>query len=358
MGLGRFVYTPILPLMAAQTAMSAQSTAVVATMNYLGYFVGALALAVLPGWSRRPGLLRGAIIALVASEVLMIVAVDVALWSAARLIAGLASAFVFVYCAGSVAGTRSAATAFAGVGVGIAVSGLLVVGLAPLLSWRGLWLLAAAATALLGALAWRVPPGHAEPPAVERGGRVGVAGWALGISYFLEGVGYIVLGTFLVAAIAVGGREWEGPAAWVLVGLAAAGSPALWSALRRRWSAESLLVAALALQVVSAVLPAAVPGPIAAGVSAVLFGGTFIAVVMLSMQVGVDLGIPRAAAVLTAGYGIGQIIGPLLVAPLLSDGYGGAFLLAGAVLLLAAGFAEAVRRRRPLPVSPAAGRAP
>ena len=59
----------------------------------------------------------------------MVLAVNVPLWSGVRLIAGLASAVVFVYCAGAVSGTAAAGVAFCGVGVGIAVSGVLVVAL-------------------------------------------------------------------------------------------------------------------------------------------------------------------------------------------------------------------------------------
>ncbi|WP_415849207.1 YbfB/YjiJ family MFS transporter, partial [Tsukamurella ocularis] len=184
-------------------------------------------------------------------------------------------------------------------------------------------------------------PDGAAPP------RPGVAGWALGISYFLEGLGYIVLGTFLVAAVAVGGRPWEGPTTWVIVGLAAAVSPLIWARLRRYRSAESLLVIALLLQVVSAALPALVRGPAAAAVSAVLFGGTFIGAVMLSMEAGARIGIPRSAAVLTAGYGVGQILGPLVVAPMLGDGYDAAFLTAGGVLVAAAALAAVARWTAP-----------
>lgn len=349
MGLGRFVYTPILPLMQEQTGISPGSTAVVATFNYLGYFLGALALAIRPRLARNRGLLRASLLALVASEAAMVLAVSVPLWSGVRLIAGLASAVVFVYCAGAVAGTAAAGVAFCGVGVGIAASGVLVVGLGEVVGWRALWWVAAVVTALFGLCAWRLRPGRA-PSAVPDGAapsRPGTAGWALGISYFLEGLGYIVLGTFLVAAVAVGGRPWEGPAAWVIVGLAAAVSPLIWARLRRYRSAESLLVIALLLQVVSAVLPALVRGPAAAAVSAVLFGGTFIGAVMLSMEAGARIGIPRSAAVLTAGYGVGQIVGPLVVAPMLGDGYDAAFLTAGGVLVASAALAAVARWTAP-----------
>ena len=66
------------------------------------------------------------------------------------------------------------------------------------------------------------PPAAGSPPCSPR--------------YTLEGVGYIVAGTFLVAAIEQSSPGWIGSGAWVLVGLAAVPSSALWAWLGRRWS--------------------------------------------------------------------------------------------------------------------------
>lgn len=127
-------------------------------------------------------------------------------------------------------------------------------------------------------------------------------------------------------------------------------SPAVWAAARRRATAEMLLALALFAQAISALLPALVGGTVAAAVAAVLFGGTFMGIAMLAMISGADLGIPRSAAVLTAGYGLGQIIGPVAVAPLLGDGYRPAFVCAAIVLTVAALLAGSIRRRSPSPV--------
>ena len=350
MGLGRFVYTPLLPLMETQAGVAPSATAVVATMNYLGYFIGAVALSIRPAWATRRGLYRCAIATLVVSELAMVLAVDVGLWSSARLLAGIASAVVFIYSATAILGRASPGVAYAGVGTGIACSGLLVVALEGRLDWAQLWVAAAAITAAFGALAWGLPPAPwrgvvaqvSDAPAPTR--RSWRSSWVLlGLSYSLEGVGYIILGTFLVAAVSSGGPRWSGPAAWVVVGLAAAVSPALWSMAQRRFDTLRLLTVALVLQAISALLPALVPGTPAAMVSAILFGGTFMGIVMLAMAAGVRLGIPRSAAVLTAGYGLGQIVGPVAVAPLLAGGYDSAFIVAAAVLAVAAALARAVR---------------
>ncbi|QBJ98651.1 YbfB/YjiJ family MFS transporter [Rhodococcus sp. ABRD24] len=348
MGVGRFVYTPLLPLMQEQTGVSHSDTALIATANYLGYFLGAIALALLPSGARSRVLFRSSILALIASELVMITGTDVRLWLAARVVAGIASAAVFVYCATAVVGHPSAGVTFTGVGVGIATSGILVVALGPIVSWNMLWAAAAAITAGYAAIAWSLPPG-APPPLHQNSSGIRASPsarwWTLGTSYFLEGLGYIILGTFLVAAVSTGGADWTGPAAWVVVGFAAIPSPLLWAKALRRWSAESLLAVALALQAFSALLPALVAGPAAALLAAVLFGGTFMGITLLAMDSALGLGIPRAAAALTAVYGLGQILGPLAVAPMLGDGFRAAFVCAAIVLVVAALLASATRRR-------------
>ncbi len=378
MGVGRFVYTPLLPLMQEQAHVSSSATAFVATANYLGYFLGAVAMIARPGWAHSRTVFRVSLAVLVASELAMIAAVDVPLWSAARLVAGVASAAVFVYSANALASRPFPGLGYAGVGVGIAVSGLAVTVLQGVLGWEPLWLVAAGLGAAFAAGAWGLAPGErAGGPAEPSGGSAEPPGpadpgpeepapagdsdvtvrielpaprarnaWLLAAGYFLEGLGYIILGTFLVAAVSADGPEWTGPASWVLVGAAAAPSTALWALARRRYRTETLLAAALVLQVASALLPALVGGTAAAAVAAVLFGGTFMGIAMLAMTAGVEMGVPRAAAVLTAGYAVGQILGPLVVTPLLEGGYDAAFVTAAAVLAVAAVLIAGIRRGR------------
>jgi MFS family permease len=175
---------------------------------------------------------------------------------------------------------------------------------------------------------------------------------ALFIAYSLEGIGYIIAGTFLVAAIDQSAPRWAGTGAWVLAGLAALPSSALWAWLSRVWSRPTLLAAALLIQAVGIALPALVGGIGPALVSAAAFGATFVGISTLTLATGAHLGTPRAVAILTTGYSVGQIAGPLLVTPLLHNGYHEALLIAGAILLLAATTAGIARRRFPHHLGP------
>ncbi|WP_431968357.1 YbfB/YjiJ family MFS transporter [Actinacidiphila sp. bgisy160] len=354
MGVGRFVYTPILPLMHAQARLTAGAGAHLATANYIGYLAGALAGTFLPRLTRSAAVLRGSLLLLVASLAAMPLSQSTEVWLVLRLVAGAVSATVFVIAVSALLGRLREHPAhltgwgLGGVGAGIALSGLLVLVLRGFAGWRAAWWASAALAALLSVAAWTMrteaapaaPPGARRQTAAPRTHR-----WfgALFASYTLEGVGYIIAGTFLVAAIDQGSPGRLGTGAWVLAGLAAVPSAALWAWLGRRWSRPDVLLAALVVQAVGIALPALVAGPAAALASAFLFGATFIGVSTVALAAGTHLRFPRAVALLTAGYSVGQILGPLAVAPLLRHGYQQALVLAALVVLAAAAAAFVLR---------------
>ncbi|WP_369191147.1 YbfB/YjiJ family MFS transporter [Streptomyces sp. R08] len=356
MGVGRFVYTPILPLMHTQAGLSTAAGAHLATANYVGYLLGALAGTLLPALVRSRTVLRGSFVLLTGTLAAMPATHSTTVWIALRLLAGVASALIFVVAVSSLLGhlrnhpPHMPGWGFGGVGAGIALSGLLVLAVRSVADWQVAWWSSAALAAALATAAWNLRPEAPPAPSTDAPDKV-VDPWfgALFAGYTLEGVGYIVAGTFLVAAIGQSSPGWIGSGAWVLVGLAAVPSSALWARLGRRWSRPGLLCGALVIQAVGIALPALVGGVAAALVSAVLFGATFIGVSTLALAAGAELQFPRSVALLTAGYSVGQILGPLAVAPLLHDGYRPALLLAAAVVLAAAVAAAVLRLGFPRP---------
>ena len=358
MGLGRFAYTPILPLMHAQAGLSVPFGSALATANYGGYLAGALLGIAAPGLIRSVLVLRAGMIVLVGTLVLMAATENHAAWFALRLTAGAASALVFMIAVTAMLARLRAHTqhligwGFGGVGAGIALSGAVVLARRATPDWRTAWVSCAALAFILMVFAWPLRPGPpGAPTALQRHGDLpSTHRWfaALLSSYSLEGVGYIIAGTFLVAAINENSPAWVGSGAWVLVGLAALPAPALWARLSRRWARPTLLLAALLIQAAGIALPALAPGAGPALLSAVLFGGTFLGIASLALALGAHLQFPRAVAVLTTGYSTGQILGPLVVTPLLrsasqGSGYRVALLVSAAVVLAAAVAAATLR---------------
>lgn len=357
MGIGRFVYTPILPLMHAQAGLSAQYGSTLASANYVGYLVGALAGIFAPALVRSALALRISLGVLVATLALMGFTERHVGWFALRLAAGAASALVFVIAVSALlTGLHRQAShlvgwGFGGVGAGIALSGVTVLVVGTVSTWRVVWVACSVLALALSVPAWSLRP---EPPAAatsmrQHGDLPSIRRWfaALLSSYFLEGIGYIIAGTFLVAAINQNSAGWVGSSAWVLVGLAALPACVVWARAGQRWSRPTLLFTALVIQAVGIALPALVGGIAVALMSSVLFGATFLGIGLLALGLGAHLQFPRAVALLTAGYSIGQILGPVVVTPLLRSGYHSALLVGAAVVLAAAGAAAALRVRFP-----------
>jgi MFS family permease len=166
-GIGRFVYTPILPVMIETLHLSKSQAGLIASTNLLGYLIGALLVATprLPG-SRRSWLLGSLGVSAVTTGTMGLV-FSIPAFLALRFIGGAASAFVLVLASAlvldrlaAVRRSHLAQVHFAGVGTGIAASALIVSGLlAAGCGWRVLWYaVGAAALGALAVVAWLMPP--------------------------------------------------------------------------------------------------------------------------------------------------------------------------------------------------------
>ena len=97
-GIGRFVYTPILPPMVEAVPLTKSAAGLIASANFVGYLAGAL----LASWPGLPGTRRFWLILGLATNALCLVAMglthSLALFLALRLAAGVASVVaVLVY---------------------------------------------------------------------------------------------------------------------------------------------------------------------------------------------------------------------------------------------------------------------
>lgn len=359
MGIGRFVYTPILPRMIEDLGMTKSTAGALASANFAGYLAGALfaATPLLRG-ARRQWMLAGLAGSAVTTGAMTFVS-SIAAFAALRFAGGVASAFVLVFASALVLDRLSAAgrfdlTAvhFAGVGTGIAASAALV---STILAWGGGWRGSWLASGLVSLLAFAgtaclIPDRPeqeetARPPGTMRGRQLTLFATAYG----LFGFGYVITATFLVALVRGSQtlRSLE-PFVWIVVGLAAIPSVAFWTALAERTGIARAF--ALACLTQAAGVAASVLWIVPAGVfcAGLLLGGTIMGLTSLGLIGGRRLatGDPRGTlAVMTAVFGIGQIVGPAFGGAL-SDATGSFLLpsMAAAAALVAGAFLATAAR--------------
>jgi predicted MFS family arabinose efflux permease len=313
MGIGRFAFTPLLPPMQAEVQFSDASAGLLASFNLFGYLAGALLGGQIPH-GRREAAYRLALALAVLADLLMAAPLGVAGWSAVRAAAGVSSGIIFVLATAFVIEHRGTlALHFTGVGIGIILSGL-IAALVP--AWQTAWLVLAALSFLLALPAGRLTGvallGHHQH-ARRRLAWNRTFFWLIA-AYSLEGLGYIVSGTFLVAILhSLPETARLGPLAWMFVGVGAIPAASIWGRLARRLGDWNTLAFAYATQAVAIVLPFA--GAAATLVAAVLFGATFVGITAMSLPLAARLRpaqAGQAVALLTIAYGIGQAIGPPL----------------------------------------------
>jgi MFS family permease len=328
MGFGRFVYTPILPGMIAGIPLSAADAGTIAAGNFAGYLLGAIASAY--GWAegRERSIALAGILASAVLLALMGLTTSVAAFTVIRFLAGLASALAMLFTSSIVmlhAARRPTIGMlhFGGVGVGIALSSVLVLLVNAVsgdaaLGWRFDWF--ASAFVVLGVFLFvqrHLPKpttdtqAVAEPPFVWRLPLVLTV-----LSYGLYGFGYVITATFLVAIARMGNT---GPIvefmAWFVAGCTAAVSLFAWNPIVRRIGLGGAYLAAivvLLVGVIASVELSPVAGTLTGGF---LLGATFMVITAFGLQLGrrfAPQSPRRAIAIVTAAFGTGQIIGPLV----------------------------------------------
>ena len=353
MGVGRFAFTPLFPLMVRDGLLDGHAGAMLAAANYLGYLVGALAAA-------RVRLGSAALLALgLVGTVVITAAVGLStslpVWVLLRFLAGVMSAWSLVAASAwglgwlAVLGRAGlAGIAFAGVGLGIAGAGMFCLvaggrGVPSTSMWIDLAGLAALAALLplavsrrLGAPPVPAPPSRAgapAPAAARTGGLV--------VCYTLYGFGYILPATYLPA---LARQLVDDPhvfgLAWPLFGAAGAVSTVLLSWRLGRAHRLATWAVCHGIMALGVLLPAVWTSLASVSIAALLVGGTFMVITLVGMQEARARAAGQATQVLgrmTAGFAFGQLVGPLVSAGIGHLGFGEAGALRLALGLSAAG---------------------
>ncbi len=351
MGIGRFAFTPVWPLMAQEAGLSLSQGSWLASANYAGYLLGALAAVAWP-IRRLRGTLAASLLAVALLTLAMPLWHNVAVWCALRLAAGYASASAFICVAawravpeGDPRDAQASAVTYAGVGAGIALTGLACLALmAQGASADTTWIALGGLALALSAIAWPSLSRQAAPARAAGAAAAPAAPLPRGIPrlalhYGVFGVGYIIPATFLPA---MAKEIIPDPAifgwAWPLFGLAAAASCLLVPRLARGRDSVQVWRAAQALMALGMVAVALWHHIAAVILAALLVGGTFMVITQAGMLAARRLAgasAPRAAALMTAAFAAGQILGPLLASWAARWGAGLPQVLAASAALLA-----------------------
>jgi MFS family permease len=385
MGIGRFAFTPLLPMMLAEQSVDLTGASLLASANYLGYLLGAVACTFQPwiwkrlGWSSTvngPKLVRGGLIATVLLTLGMALHVP-GIWVLLRFAAGVASAVVFLYTSGfcleqlARRGVPSmGALIYVGPGLGIVASGLAATALVQMHSPASAgWLTFGVLAAVLMAAVWGVfdarrgiaapaaPAGSAAQvvaPAQAGAGEMGL----LTVAYGLAGIGYIITATFLpvIARQALPGSHWL-DLFWPLFGLGVMLGAIGASRLSPHGDLRVRLAVCYLVQAVGVCASLVSPTLVGFAAGSLLLGLPFTAITFFAMQEARRVRPLQATSfmgLLTASYGLGQIVGPPLAAWLVArsanaaQGFNTSLWIATGLLVAGAALYFFIARQHPV----------
>ena len=326
MGMGRFALTPQLPHMIAEGQITLTQASLLAAANFLGYLLGAIETIS----AKRNLILRlncglwGSGVILALSALIPISPAGIYVNLLLRFAAGIASAWTLVLISTWVQeqlGKEHAlrTLAFSGPGVGIMLTGIMAIGLdyyhaSAAFNWLIFGIVALIASVIIR---HNLPSSLPEVSTDTRFPLTSNA-YRLIISYTLCGFGYILPATFL-STLAV--HQFPGSlladAFWPIFGFAAVAGMALLAVQNNIRNPQRLLAGIFCIQGLGVLACTLMPGLAGLLIGAVFVGSSFMAILQLTMRLGAEIAPQHLRAmtgVLTTGFSVGQLTGPLVSA--------------------------------------------
>jgi len=326
-GIARFAYTPMLPLMQQQAGLGIAQGGWLAAFNYAGYFCGALIAANISDLAKKDRLYRlGLLVAIVTTAGLGFT-LNFWLWGLLRFLSGLSSAAGLLLGSGLVMHwllrhqlRSELGIHFIGMGAGIFLTALFVYLIAGQISWQQHWFWLSALGCLLAIPAWFWLP-KPDTSGYTVGGEKMVDQppsqqflQTFMLAYFCAGVGYAVITTFIVAHVnQITADHDYGSVTFMIIGLAAAPACIVWDLIARKLGNLNALLLAFIVQFTGMLIPILSPGLIWTFIGAGLFGGTFIGIVSLVLTMAGRYFPTRPAKMMgkmTLSYGVAQMAAP------------------------------------------------
>ena len=368
MGYGRFLFTATLPDIMSELSLSTTIAGWLASVNYMGYFLGSLIAMFVPHRLTWRALILGTLLSIITTLLLFLPNLPLSLWYVIRLFAGIASGIGMILGSSFVIQSFSthkrsllSTLHYAGIGVGISASAILTWWLLSLdLHFYSIWLVAGLTSLPLLVLLYAIRPdgvsqGNAlnKKPSIKqtyinfkRSLYEAMVGQAkavllLSLSYVLAGFGYITSATFLpvMAVKQLPTQTHAGLLIWLVVGVFAMLSNPLWGALAKRIGETKTLIGLTLLQALGMFVPLWFAGAFGLYINAAILGATFVGIVSMTLNIIKNIN-PAYSNLLiglaTLAYAVGQFLGPLVTVALAGakDNFDAGLLVAGAGLLL------------------------
>ena len=330
MGIGRFAYTPILPLMRSDNLLDISGGGLLASIHFLGYLLGAMIAAKLPVSPKL--ILQSSLIAIGISTLAMGLTENFYFWAILRLVAGLCSAFTLVVVSNffikhlaEIGHPQKQGWIFSGVGAGIVIAGLgtlavMVFGIGSAQTWQmfGIGSLVAAIVISmnLGPEVAGVPVSKLKAQSA-RGSLV----WSIVFAYGAAGMGYSIPATYLpVMAREIIHSPLIFGWAWPVFGAAAFLSTLLAAMLQNRFSNRQIWAVAQIVMAIGVLLPILQSHILLIILAGICVGGTFMIITMMGLKEAHRLApkddVMRQIAAMTASFAAGQMIGPVFASTL------------------------------------------
>ena len=348
-GIGRFAFTPLLPMMRADGLLGVTGGGWLASVHFLGYWLGALVAARVPCPPRV--LLRLSLLVIGLGTIAMGLTESYVAWLVLRWLAGVCSAWALIivsnYYIRHLADSGNKALqgwVFAGVGGGIALAGLIclvfmVAGTGSMASWQIIGAATLVGIAVVSfSIGSELPTGRPAPRRSHDGSTP--LNWRAIIAYSASGMGYTIPATYLPYMA----REtihdplvfgWV----WPIFGVAALLSTVLAGRLHNRFSPLNQWIVCQIVMALGLLLPVLDGGIVTLTVSGLCVGGTFVIVTMAGMQemhrtAPADDAMHHIAA-MTTGFATGQMIGPVFASTLhdLTGSFAPSFAITSALLV-------------------------
>ena len=353
-GVARFSYTSLLPLMQSDAGLTEVAGGWLATINYLGYLIGVLIVSNLNNLTHKYILYRLYLVLAVITTASMALTTDIYLWGVLRFLSGICTSAGFIIASGLILkwlvhhGERGElGIHFSGIGLSIFIAAVLVEVLLRLsVSWQYQWLYLSLMAVVFTIPAWIWIPNPTRnmdslvatnirdrPPSKA-------FAWVIMAAYFCAGYGYVVSATFIVDIVeGIPSLTGRGQQVFIILGLAATPAVLIADRIARKWGYLTTLFLAYSLQIVGIMLPTLSNSLIVIAISAILFGGTFVAIVSLVLTMAGHFYPSNPAKFMgkmTLAYGVAQIIAPAstgILAAWLGNYNFGLYLSAGTMLI-------------------------